>query len=832
VSFLKKAQKKPVSNKRSKAKKRQLSGFSGFLDSIPGWVYWAMAAGGWILGFWALLALQDFQTVVKTYFWVDKPNRVPLAVIITCLSVGFVLLAVGLRRLPFKEKVPELDRRIAYPVLAVIMAGAAYLCLYRMDRPPGSYWDDWANNLVLVRLIIDTGLRGVMLPFGGREGFYPYLMTGMRALFPEWDRIVVHRMTSCVVDLLTVWVLYRVGREASSRRAGLIAAAVGAASKPMLILYLAGLRACSTALAVSLLMLTVLRVMKKPTPGRFLQWGLAMAFGLHTYSVFRPFMMFVPILMLGWVLLRKEDRSEPAAWGASFGALILLAGIFGDMFGSIHPAFEGFAKSWGAIVGNGWLFLLFVVLTMGLAVWAYVRTGKGRGFTHKMAGWSLGLGFACLLAYPISRTVGFNARLGVLSVFRMRPEAMENEASFLVAKLGTAFQRLFWYANERADLIVSFEPFYDMFTQGVVLLGVAWALSRWDFRRFLLLAMGGLGIIVLVLSIDPTTLKIVASVPSLAILAACAADRLWMTAPALPWGRSAVAAFLAAFAFWGGSNQFQKLHGYWAEVKAPNTTVANLIKEDSPAHRVYLAQSEFFYGLTSQYALNDERRFYFLKDENVVTVRPGEQPEDVVVLVAEKDAAQMKRLKQQCPYAEWTRHLMNYNPGQPDVAPLYLWRVLIPGESLPKRPGSEIYIAEYKGVWTRRLYTGLYGWSTGGILRERWTDNFSEPVPLGQMDRELFEEYLFPSVAVVSGEVRLGRSGDYEWTVNPTNPCWVRLDGHTLIKTRTSTENPNFKRMHMEAGTYRLEARVLLKTEGRMPEVSYRMKGESEWTEL
>ncbi len=791
-----------------------------------------MAVVGWILGFWALLALQDFQTIVKSYFWVDKPNRVPLAVIVTTLSIGFVLLAWGLRHLPSKAKEPDLDRKIAYPVLAVIMAGAAYLCLYRMDRPPGSYWDDWANNLVLVRLIIDTGLRGVMLPFGGREGFYPYLLTGFRLIFPDMDRVMVHRLTSCAVDLVTVWVLYRAGREAVSRRAGLVAAAVGAASKPILILYLAGMRACSTALAVSLLIWTVLRVLKKPTPGRFLVWGLAMAFGLHTYSVFRPFMMFVPIILLGWAIVRKEDRRDPAAWGAAFGSSLLLLAIFGDMFGSIHPAFEAFALAWKKWVDHGWLFLLFYLLTTALAVWAYIRAGKGRGAYHRLAGWALGLGFACLLSYPISRTLHFNARLGVLSVFRMSPEIHEQGLSFLLQKLGNAFQNLFWYANERADLIVSFEPYYDMFTQGVVLLGVAWALSRPDFRKWLLLAMGGLGVIVLVLSIDPTTLKIVASVPPLAILAACAVDRLWVTAPVMPWGRMVFSAFLIGFAYWGGTIQFQKLHNNWAEVKAPNTVVAGLIKESAPEHRVYLASSDSFFGLTAQYALNYKERFYFLKDRNAIAIRPGEKPEDVVVLVAERDEAQMKRLKEQYPNAEWTRYLMNYNPGQPDVAPLYLWRVRVAGDQLPRTSGSEIFVMEDPGPWTRRLYTGLYGWSLGGILRERRTETFSEPVPVNEMDRELFEEYLFPSVAVVSGVVRLEKPGDYEWSVNPVNPCWVTLDKHTLVKTRKNTGESVIRRLSLDAGTYRLEARVLLQTEGRIPEVTYRLKGETEWKRL
>jgi hypothetical protein len=126
----------------------------------------------------------------------------------------------------------------------------------------------------------------------------------------------------------------------------------------------------------------------------------------------------------------------------------------------------------------------------------------------------------------------------------------------------------------------------------------------------------------------------------------------------------------------------------------------------------------------------------------------------------------------------------------------------------------------------------LYGWSVGGILRERRTESFSEPVPVDEMDRELFEEYLFPSVAAVMGEVRLEEPGEYEWSVQPTNPCWVRLDERTLIKTRKSGGESRVSRLRLEAGTHRLEARVLLQTQGKIPDVSYRKVGDTEWTRL
>ena len=85
-------------------------------------------------------------------------------------------------------------------------------------------------------------------------------------------------------------------------------ATMGAISIPMIIKSINGMRLVSLPMGVALSLLFFFRVIHKPSIGRFIIWGLAMALGAYTYTGFRIWIFYLIFSLLLWLLWTHRGK--------------------------------------------------------------------------------------------------------------------------------------------------------------------------------------------------------------------------------------------------------------------------------------------------------------------------------------------------------------------------------------------------------------------------------------------------------------------------------------------------------------------------------------------
>ncbi|HVZ79743.1 MAG TPA: glycosyltransferase family 39 protein [bacterium] len=792
---------------------------------------WPPIACGWALAFFAVLLLLSFQVVVKTAW---APGA-PAGLIGTLFLLGITLLSLGYRRLP-KERTPDLGRKAAWAILALLMAAGTFLRLYRLDHPPGTFWDDWATILVWVHGILDKDHFYWMLPTDGIEPFVPYVQALFLALLPESvPDFMIPRLTAALIDLAALWVLYLCGKELGSRRAGLAAAGLAALGRPMIQLSLTGMRAFSLSLAVSFLILASLKLFRKPSLGHFLLWGFAMAFGIHTYSSFRVFMIGLPLLLLPWVLRNVPQPRLPAAVGA-LGSLLLLTGIYSGTFNGMLALFQPWTQRWGLWVAHSpQVIAAFFVMTLAssaLAAGISIRKGP----LSRLAGWGLGLGLACLLVYPLTLSPQFDDRIANLSPFRSGDGASHPWA-FLASQTIQTFRSLFFACADRNDLAIALDPFFDVFSQGALILGLAFLIVEPDWRKAFLVGMGGLGVAVYVISIDPASTKLLGCAPPAYLLAGWALSRLWDGLPGqksdFRWGRVFLALFLSLYAAGGAWIQFHKLFGSWARNPGPDTVLAEHVRQDGKDHRIYLAPAPWFFGLNTQFVLNDGQRYYILKKTNRIPLAEGDSPEDIVLYVYGSAAKLIDELHRTYPSAQWEKiWVFKHEEGDPNPE-LYMWRVALPGPVVASVASPLLLPGTEKGAWLRRYFTNSYGWGLGGIFYEERTPDLGSPLPADLLRSDLFKDFGSPGLVRTVGSLPIAQEGDYEWSIGTPNPVWLRIDGRTLWKQDAPSVATKAKgKIHLTMGIHWIELRFRNPNGFVIPDIFLRPVGTAPWTKL
>lgn len=788
----------------------------------------AWIGAGWAVAFFAVLALLNFHPIVKTELTTVRP----LGPIGFMFTAGMAAMIFGFRRLPTKEP-RDMGRTQAWAWFGILMATGVFLRLYNLGNPPGAFWDDWATNLIWVRHILDKDRFFWMMPTDGIEPFVPYVITAIQALLPdEVKDFTTRRIASCLIDMAALWVLYLTGKELGSRRAGLVAMALAALGRPMVQLSVTGMRAYSLGLAVSLLILMTLKLLRKPSRLHYFLWSFALAFGVHTYSSYRTFMLIVPFLLLPWALGEwKKNPIRLEEWLAVLGAVFLLLGVYSGTFAVTSPLFSGWSKTWEGWAAQPWLITGIFTLGSAPAVFAAWRD-RDKATVTRLTGWSLALGCSCLMIFPLSHSEGFNGRMAVLSPFHQQTQT-PHPWVYLSGKVWETLRSLFYFCLDRNDLQIATDPFYDVYSQGALLLGFAFLAARPGWKKVFLLILAAIGTLVYVISFDPASTKLVASAPPLYLLAGWAVSRLWSGfSPSPPKYRFSLPAvllalLLAGYAAWGGWIQHRKIFGVWAPAFLNDRSVARQIWIDEPGFRVYLARSDWFFGLNAQFVLNEGKRYYLLKDTNVIPLGPGEKAEDMVALVFGSDIKTIEALHHQFPSALWEKVFVIPHTGSDPNPEHYMWRVLIPGTSLSTDPKAVLYRREETGPWTRRYFYALYGWGLSGILKEERVLSLSTPAPEERLLSVTFNDYDHARLAQVTGTFQVDVDGRYEWSIGSSNAIWFRIDGRTVWK-RDFYEKDSAarKRVHLSAGTHRLEMRVRFKNDYALPQVRWKRVGD------
>jgi hypothetical protein len=735
---------------------------------------------GWIVVLWGFFGLQDFQFPAKLYYTLSP--KVSLDAVRQAVLIGSFLAIVGFLILPERDT-SDLSRRTAWTWLAVILAVAAWQVFYGYDRPMGHVWDDWTINVTDARNVIDRQRYSIIFRIGGREPFFVYLISFLWFLFPALKGMVIQRMASAVIYFAGIWLMYRLGAELRSRRTGVLLAAAGAAGKPFLLMSLTGMPIGGVVLGVAWALIALIRIDRNPKMSHFLLWGLGMAFGTYTYPAFRPWPLLVPAIVLAWILLHRAERR------LDWHTLLLPLQVFWLLIAYFYryhlsilgkfPLFETVLKAWDQDPALRSVF--FVILAVTVAKGLAVRERSAGGV--RLMGWTLGTLLMLVLIWPLTTDEEFYSRVASYSVFT-GGDFKAGGLAYLVSKLRIALRIMYSNADDRDDLDVGQEPFFEHMTLAVTLLGFLWFLGRMSRRAWLLFGVAAFSLIPHVLSSDTATTKTMGALVPLLALGALGLETLLTASQSLGrrvrLGWLPVLLVLAMFAA-GAYQSFFKLHRLWATEYQPNAlTALEIEKALERGEKVYIAAQGQFWGETTMSVLNQGRIYTALFDPTAFELGRGETPPTVCVLMSATSTEFMAALRKSCPGAQWTRI------DVPSLVPNrrwegIMWRVTLPPGTIPETPTGPLYIRRVDGKpWHRRYTCWHFGNGLGVTYLEDRAARVGDPVDGAKLLAEPFNYHDGLNHMFVTGKFKADAAGVYEWVVTSTRRTWITVDGRLL----------------------------------------------------
>lgn len=207
-------------------------------------------------------------------------------------------------------------RRVGQGRTAVALGGALALAALLRFAALGArgWWRDEAVTVELLRLPLPDLLRAIPESEGSPPLYY-VLAWGWTRLFGDSE--VGLRSLSALLGTATVLVVFLAGRELVSTRAGLVAAYLAAAS-PLLVWHAQDGRAYALlVLLAALSFLFFLRLLRAPSLGNAVGFGLASALALLTHY----FALFLVVSEAVWLLAQRGTRRLALVPVAAVGAL-------------------------------------------------------------------------------------------------------------------------------------------------------------------------------------------------------------------------------------------------------------------------------------------------------------------------------------------------------------------------------------------------------------------------------------------------------------------------------------------------------------------------------
>jgi hypothetical protein len=268
-------------------------------------------------------------------------------------------------RLPRRGE-PDTSRNTALAVLAGLIAGGLAL---RLAVPRG-IWLDEAISIHQARLSLHDLFRN--LYYGDRQPplYHLTLWLTIRA-FGHSEFAV--RLPSLIAGTLVIPVVYELGRELYDRRTGLIAGSFAAAS-PLLVWYSQEVRMYMFVTLFGLLaLLTQLRVIRRPTFGRWAAYILATAGLLWSHYFGLLVVAIQQLIFVGVLVYRHRNREpvRPLAWGFAYSAAVLVMELV-PLLVFAHHQYQVTSGAAGSPSGTYHYLSFYAVLAnMAWALWGY-----------------------------------------------------------------------------------------------------------------------------------------------------------------------------------------------------------------------------------------------------------------------------------------------------------------------------------------------------------------------------------------------------------------------------------------------------------------------------
>jgi hypothetical protein len=743
-------------------------------------------------------------------------------------AAGFILTLAAFRVEQNGKLWNDIPSREAKAWLFLILCLGAVLRLWRFWEPHPTLGYDPFWEIMEARNTVELGRYDLILPMGSREPLFHYVLASLWWLFPEASPFVVSRAGSLLLDLAAVWVFYLLGREVAGRRVGLVAAALGAVSKPMVIMTLACTRGIAVTAAAGLVMLFTLRVFKRPDLKHFLQWGAVLGAAAYTYTGVRVLLAWAVLSVLaafwaGWI---RKSQTPPVnfllAQRLAVPTLVLAGGGWFVLEFIKKNAYISFQHP--ALNFLGQPVFLAALLAVAVTAWFALEFKQTTHCATGLKNWFPAMLAACLLALPLVLKPGFSHHVSECSVFKNRSPG---EAwAFLPVKIQELFSTLFLgggNAHDRGDMNILGDSYLDVLSIPAVLLGMSFLLARCKPQRAWLFLAALAGILPQVFSDDPHSVKLLSGLPGFFVLAALALEHMWGRLRTLWPGRfagtaAAALAWLLVLACAAVVND--RIWGAFAKQADPNITTARCVLRESADKRIYIATVADYF-LNHQLSIHlDGRNIYRLRDKNPVYLKPGETV-PAVVLFYPKD--------NEYPEAEIMREkISRVFPGAPSTAipeigwGRSLWRMELPPEAIEK-VGNGLFLVQKadSASWKRSFISYPYGLARGSVV---WLEE-SVKLPHAPAPQEPENQS-----CRIRGSITVPWDGKVLFSVSSKSYLRLIIDGRTVLKNQPALwrkEPPAISRgtVRLKAGVHAAEIRVYRREE-EMPVVQVTLPGE------
>jgi hypothetical protein len=416
---------------------------------------------------------------------------------------------------------------------------------------------------------------------------------------------------------------------------------------------------------------------------------------------------------------------------------------------------------------------LIQILLFGALGYFY---SKAKGKEKLWVGWCLGVLLAGFLVYPLA----MNEEIGI--------KIVDNRIHFhniheVVVQVSKTIETFFYTGDDRADMNVEGDPFFDYHAAVLAFAGLIFVLARPSWKKSLLVLAACVGTVGHVMTVDPTSAKILGALPPLLLLSSWGLAS-WISASWTgSWKRKGmgvlVTVVLAAFWVWEGKGTFERVYVKWWNLIRPDVLVSQEIDKQLPTKRIYMG---LFNGLgfaspAVEGVIHDGKPLYVLQDTNIIDVLPGEPRKDLSVILSGRDNTWLPRLKKEFPKAQWFP-TWEYYQSKADLP--CMEDVVIPASDIPKKPGKLFMfrvVPEKK--WLRRVYFTYYGLGRGMIQYEDSKATLN-PLPPGMGAHSVSAD----------GEWDAPADGDYTFSVTSPNVIQLWLDGKKVLSSVRSEDSP------------------------------------------
>jgi hypothetical protein len=723
-------------------------------------------AAGFLLVVAGVLFLPNFRILLVGNL-LDQYKFLPYAAMIA----GFAVLFWAFRRQSSVPDLPELSKPVAYLAFAFFY----FLCFYtRFSRPEFPQASFWFDDLVVyhdIRAIIDYGENYFLFPFGQREPFFPYFTAYLWKLMPNQDGVFVDRLSSMLIDMVTCWGFYRLGRELVGRWLGLFLMALYSVGKPMVIYCFFGYGANSCMMSTVWMTYFFFHLMKKQDFRRFVYLGIAMGWGAFTYVPARPWTPYLIGITWLWVLwtTRQKPKSR-SLW------LLLVGGMAFCAFLVVYK--NGFLP---ATFGGVTFFTHMPVYLTILAVllFTYFKAGSQRK-VDDAAG--LAFGWATMAMVALLITLPFYLQPGYAS------HVVESSALHVDGKVGLGFSVLaklldnvhFYFSMMFVQPIydsgtypIMYDSFFDPLPMVGIIVGLAFFFARPSWGRGFILSLIPIGMVPFILATLPNSARPLTSVVPLLVLSGWGFVYLTQSFVAAVSSKSLrLLAFSVLCFFWAWNavkSDWSIWHRWMARVSHDHFIFQQADK-DWKKYRVIVVSKFGQFETAAFTALCDQRDIYLWTGPTPLYLEPGETGKDVSLLFWGDDPRKIDdQVRKEFPEAQITT-VTGYHEEDPN----FMKRAIIPFSAIEKKTSGMLYPVQVPaGYWRRRFYCENYGWARGLVWWDDRVVNLNAPLP---PDTTHYE------TACADGKLNVPTEGNYTFScTNGLDFIILQVDGKTIM---------------------------------------------------